>query len=296
MATKAGSKPVAKTGVAKKSPGSPGKAVAPVPKPKPKVPATVGGYDLDDLGAGFNDLSREDYAIPFMLVLQSNSPQVDEENPAYVEDAKAGRILNSVTKDLFEAITVIPVHRVHQFLEWIPRDSGGGLVGIHVPEAAIVTKARAKQAVGKIPMDNGHELSECFSVFCLLVLADGNYQQAIINFQSTQIKPYRQWMTRAATITMRTEDNRTVQPPLFAHRYRLSTLKQSNAKGSWFGWNVNFDGDTAEEARLAPTDDLYIAARQFRAMVQTEGQRLVAERQADVAAAAATGGGDDESM
>ena len=48
-----------------------------------------------DAGVGVNDLSGEDLAIPFLKILQKMSDELDD-----LEDAKAGDIYNTVTKEV----------------------------------------------------------------------------------------------------------------------------------------------------------------------------------------------------
>jgi hypothetical protein len=105
---------------------------------------------------------------------------------------------------------------------------------------------------------------ETFSVFGLLLREDGSYEQVMIAFSSTQIKAYKQWMTRSGAILVKQPDGRNVRPPLWAHRWKLTTRKQENAKGVWHGWHVAFDGASAEDARIAPDEEIYLAARAFR--------------------------------
>ena len=49
----------------------------------------------DDAGVGVNDLGSEDLAIPFLKVLQKMSDELDD-----LDDAKAGDIYNTVTKEV----------------------------------------------------------------------------------------------------------------------------------------------------------------------------------------------------
>lgn len=265
----------------KKAPPVPSKRPAPpdsmaVTRRPTVVPDSLFAYGEDE-GMGFETMTREDFAIPFLVVLQPLSPQVAK-GPDRIEGAEAGSIYNTVTQEVSpgeEGVVVVPVHRTHNFIEWVPRDNGGGLVSIYGPEDEMVVEARRAQRFGKIALDNGNDLVETFSVFALRVKEDGSSEQVIMNFSSTQIKAYRTWMTRAGSVSLRTSDGRTVRPPLFAHRYRLTTRFDSNDKGSWYSWVVGFDGENADEARLAVDDQLYLDARAFRGIAASEDQRAL---------------------
>lgn len=226
----------------------------------------------DDIGGGFEDFSSEDFAIPFINVLQKMSPSVDEDNGAYIKGAKAGMLVNNVTSRLHDGkvgIRFIPVHRTHEFIEWIPRDQGGGFVASHVATDPIVQAARAEGGdYGKLSTPDGNDLVETFSVYGLLVNDDGSYDQVIISLSSSQIKPYKRWMTTAMSITLRDEaTGRRFPAPLWAHVYRIRTQYQENASGSWYNYNITLDGETAEACRLAPDSELYVAAKNFRSLI-----------------------------
>ena len=93
-------------------------------------------------GAGFEDTDADDYAIPFVAVLQKGSPQVDPDDGAYINGAKPGLFYNTVTGELFKDITVIPCARRREFVEWVPRDEGGGLIGRHDPDSDVVLNCK----------------------------------------------------------------------------------------------------------------------------------------------------------
>lgn len=229
-------------------------------------------YDADDVGVGFEDFTSDDVAVPFIGILQKGSPQVEEDNPKYVQGAKSGYLLNTVSNTIYDGksgITVIPVHRVRTFIEWIPKDQGGGLVQVYQPDAPEVQRAlnNAGRQYGKIKINDNNDLVETFSMFCLVVKEDGTFERAIISFSSSQISVYKRWMTMAQSINVITADGRLIVPPMFAHKYRLSTVFTQKKDYTWYKFAVRFEGDTAEASRLMPNDILYQAAKEFRAMV-----------------------------
>src|SRR5690348_2396641 len=150
-------------------------------------------YDSDEVGAGFGDMTQEDLAIPFFAILQKGSPQVEEGGAAYIEGAKPGMFFNTVTKEFFDGrdkgTRFIAVHHDHKFIEWKPRDDGGGLVAVHDANSEFVVNARKTgPKFGKIEVEGGNELAETFSVFGLLIKEGGDYEPGILTFGSTQIK------------------------------------------------------------------------------------------------------------
>lgn len=247
-------------------------------KKSTNVPATKGktdvaavdytGYEND----GFQDTSSDDFALPFLDILQGQSPEVES-----LDGAKPGMFHNTVTDDLFdgeEGVVVIPVGREHVFVEWKPRNQGGGVVGRHSVDAQIVADARGKaEKWNELKTDNGNDLVETFYLYLILVTADGP-SPAVLSCSSTRIKGYKALMTKANMILVPTPDGRKIKPPLFAHRFRLRTEKRENSDGKWHTFVVAFDGKTAAEARLTPDDELFTAAAEFAQVVKSGGLNL----------------------
>lgn len=238
--------------------------------PAPINQQNTGVVLTGDDAAGFEGMTQEDFNIPFLVILQKGSKQVDEDSGQAIPGAKAGMFFNSVTQELYDGkkgLVFIPCHRDHQFVEWVPRNDGGGFVATHKPEDPRVVALRQEQGkFGKLEMetDEGlHDLVETFYVFGLLVKEDGSHEYVVLSFSSTQIKAYKNWMTTARAQT-RMDGNRRITVPLFGHRYRLTTIPQDNKKGSWQGWRIMFDGSSALDARLDENSELYQAGKAFR--------------------------------
>lgn len=270
----------------------------------PAVQGKVAGlarfnYDSEDEGAGFEGVTSDDMLIPFLNMLQKTSPQVDEDSPGHIPGAKAGMILNTATQELYDGdmgIRFVPLHRDHKFVEWAPRDSGGGFKGIHSPEDPMIMDARRGKAFGKLESPDGNDLAETFYVYGLVVDNDGGYMPAMIAFASTQIKNYKRWMTTMQSIQLRGEEGRRMKPPMYAHVFLLRSRQQENAKGKWHGWQIGYDesqnpeGESpAERARLAQSDELFQAAKSIRSLI-LEGAVQV---RYDAAAPTADDGGEE---
>jgi hypothetical protein len=221
----------------------------------------VAVYDYGaDAGAGFEGQSGEDYALPFLGLLQPNSPELEN-----IEGAKQGQLINSVSQELFEGdvgVPFIPCTTEHCYVEWRPREKGGGIVKNHALDSKEVAEARAKVRVGKYVNAEGNELVETFYVYGVAILPDGPMAMAIA-FTSTKIKVYKAWMTRAKSVMVQTPNGK-VNPPLFAHIYHVRSTKEENTKGKFWNYDIKTNRPTLEESRLAPNDDLYVMARDLR--------------------------------
>jgi hypothetical protein len=247
-------------------------------KPLEAHGATRGHFTAaDDLGTGFEDFTQDDVAVPFLGILQKGSPQVEEDNPKYIKGAKPSMLFNTVSNKLYDGkagIVVVPVHRIRSFIEWIPKDDGGGLVNVFDPSApeVLAVLAKAGKKFGKLKIGDNNDLVETLSVFLLIAAPDGTTERASVSFASSQIAGYKKWMTMATSIQVPAPDGsgRMVVPPMFSHAYRLSTFFFQKKEYTWYKWAATFglgDPPSAEASNLAEDSPLYLAAKEFRAMI-----------------------------
>ncbi len=241
--------------------------------------AEYGAY-ADYAGAGFENQTSDDYSIPFLQILQALSPQLQEN-----DSLRQGMILNTVTGEVWDGkkgIAFVPATTQHVYVEWKPRDAGGGFVGIHEVNSDLVNHAKAASSeYGKYSTPDGNELIETFYVYGIALDDDGNASEAVLAFSSTKIKKYKGWMTKAKTIQIPLPDGRRIPAPLFAHRYRLKTVSEKNNKGQFFNWDaIAFDGANAQEARLLPDDPLFQSAVNIKSMIEQGKARAAYESQA----------------
>jgi hypothetical protein len=236
------------------------------------------GYE-EFAGSGFENQTSDDYSIPFLQILQAISPQVMEN-----DSLKQGMVFNTVTGEAFDGkagVVFIPASTQHLYVEWKPRDAGGGFVGTHAVDSPIVTAAKsASTDFGQYTTPEGNDLIETFYVYGIMVAPDGTPSEAVIAFTSTKIKKYKGWMTKAKTIQLQLKDGRRIPAPLFAHRYRLKTINEKNNKGTFANWDaIAFDGESAVAARLSPTDPLFQAAVGIKNLLDSGKARAAYESQ-----------------
>ena len=184
-----------------------------VPKDPAGVPET---YDYgDQAGMGYEHQTAADSTIPWLAILQKGSPQVDDQDR--FPDARAGQLFNTVTEELTDGrtgLTIVPCTTRNFYVEWTPRDQGGGFVGLHDINSAVVLRAVEEQGqFGRISLPNGNDLVQTFYIYGLQVSDDlMETSPIILSFKSTGIKPYRNLMGRLESYVYRM--------PLFGHRIR----------------------------------------------------------------------------
>lgn len=211
-------------------------------------------FDMEaDAAQGAQNISQEDLALPFLKILGQLSPEVNKRDGKYVDGAEPGKIINTVTNELYDTINVVPCHYKRQYIEWQDRGtSTGAPVAMHEANSDIVSQTtRGKDYKDRLP--NGNYLDNTASHF---VLTLGNTPQtALISMKSTQLKVSRKWNSMMMGIKMQGK-NGLFTPPTYSHIYKLSTVQMSNDKGTWFGWDV---------AKVSPVEDkaIYDMAKSF---------------------------------
>lgn len=222
---------------------------------------------LGDAHLGFENADKESYSIPFLTILQTNSPQCDEDDGAYVKGAKAGSFFNTATQEVYsgkDGVLIIPCYYNRSFVEWVPRDEGGGFRGQHSPESIELTKLERDDS-GKFVLTNGNHLADTRYHFCML-LTDEGPRPVVISMTSTQIKASKNWMTAMRDRRARhPETNALVPVPMMANIWHMISVTQSNDKGNWKGFKIEFD----HMIEIPGEQDLFLMAKEFHHQVAT---------------------------
>jgi len=248
-----------------------GKAVA-TPGPQGGALAEYDPELLKALGSetgALTDLTKEDVAIPFLTILQPLSKQVTPGDSSYIEGAKPGQILQTVTKEVFAFTDVLVCDYRRSFIEWVPRDKGGGFRGEHGPEYENIFNGKLDRATGKAKLENGHDLVDTRSFYLLVANEDGMHYPAICSMASSQVKKAKTLVNLLMTYVPPGMAKRAVSYPAWAAVYRLGSVLESNDKGKWFGWTIQRLG-------LNQSIDAARSAEAFRAQIR--GGSIVVDR------------------
>lgn len=250
------------------------------------LPVAVSAYG-ELAGVGFEGTLGSDLSIPFLNLLQSNSPEVEDQ---LIEGAKPGQFLNSVTGELMDSVVFIPVHKEEMWVEWVPRTKGGGFVGSHSPTSELVQELIRANGGSRIPpkgqdgkrigfKHNGNEIIESYYVYGLILNDEGTEVEsfAVVSFSSTKIKPYRDFLTSMYLIKGK--------PPMFANRARFKTVKQKNESGTFYNFTISPLKETWAKSLIDPVAEkaLLQEAQNFRAMVLSGAARADLNSQANAA-------------
>jgi hypothetical protein len=213
-------------------------------QPASQVPAVRPRHEVVDYanynGMGFENTSSDDYAMPFLNLLQTGSPEVGAEGPEKaIEGARPGMFVNSVTKELYDGqqgLIFVPCVTQQVYVEWKPRNAGGGICGRHEHTSDLVAAAkRASKDFGKYQTDEGHDLVQTFYFIGFTLFSADDLEPGeimVIPFSSTKIKPYQSYMGKLRSY------QKIPQPPLFSHRLRITSFQDRNAKGNFMNVKV----------------------------------------------------------
>ena len=210
-----------------------------------------------DADKGSQNMTQEDLALPFLKVLGQLSPEVNKRDGKYVEGAEPGKIINTVSNELYDQINVLPVFYKRKYIEWQDRGtSTGAPVAIHEADSDIISQTtRGKDYKDRLA--NGNYLENTASHFVLV--RGANPHTALISMKSTQLKVSRKWNSMMMGLKMQGK-NGLFTPPTYSHIYNLKTVQMSNDKGTWFGWDVSKVGPVEQK-------DLYDMAKNFATSV-----------------------------
>lgn len=186
-------------------------------------------------GEGVSSL-QEDNLIPILSILQGLSPEVKPRDPKYIDGAQAGDFCIKSLHRTWSGESGFgfqPCYFSKDFIEWIPRDSGGGYVARHtgMPEIAKEIIDDRNPSKKKWQMPNGNEIIETRYHFGFLVDPDtGERIACVMPLASTGHTFSRGWMAQMNQVRL---PNGNVAPSR-ACIYNIKSNIRRNVSGEWF--------------------------------------------------------------
>ncbi len=232
------------------------------------------------------DMGIEDVAIPFISVLQSGSPQVKKSDAKYIKGAEEGSIFNSLSQEVTpgeEGITVIIAAYERVQIEWKPRSKGGGIAGRHAVDSGKEKELREVDTPDgpRMFLPNGNTLEDTAEYYVLLVNKDGSVAQALLPMARTQMKTSRRLNALISSLKLRRSDGSQFTPPIYSQVYKLTTIPQENARGSWYLWQAERVGSVTDKAVYEAAKAFSQAVRKGEVKAPTEDPLAAGEVKAD---------------
>ena len=201
---------------------------------------SIGNINADlivkNAGKGLQNVSNDDITIPRLAIIQSGSPQRKKKDEKYIEGAEEGMIFNTVTNEVYEKIEVIPCGYRKTYVEWVPRDKGGGLVAVHdyKPEKAITDPKTRKTMLGE------NQIVDTAEHFVLVKTSQG-WSPAVLTMTSSNLGVSRKWNTLLKMKRINVK-GQTVEAPSFLYTFKLSTVEAENDLGNWHKYKIEESG------------------------------------------------------
>ena len=213
---------------------------------------------FDNAGDGATFESSE-MQIPFVRVAQSLSPQLNKKKPEYIDGLSSGDAYNNLTNQMWlgdKGLLVIPCFQTTKYLEFVPRESGGGFRGEISASDPVLQRTHRMGSKELLP--SGNELVKSDQHFCLIVDEEGMTQPVVIDMKSTQLKVSRRWKTNINMQKMKNpKTGEIIIPPVYATMWKLKTSEESNDKGDFYNWSV-------ERVGIVEDRNLRLEAKNFR--------------------------------
>lgn len=228
--------------------------------------------DIDfaaDSGAGFENVTDSMKIIPFIRILQDLSPQTKKTKKEYIEGSYPGAFWETASNTFYkgeDGIVIVPISVTPKWIEWVPRDNGGGMVR-RWEDNSYKNKPGYVQAEkgSKWITPEGNEIIEYLDIYCLLVEEDGNIKAAVLSTKSTAIQAARSLITMADQVRIVDKNTgRRMRPAMFFSAFRAKLKEQSNEQGTWYGLSFVRETDTT---KLEGGNDIYRTAREYQKQI-----------------------------
>ena len=229
-----------------------------------------------DAGAGLENADADSFAIPFLTILQGQSPAVVEG----IEGARAGLFMDTVSKRPVDVLDIIPCGFKRTFIRWGAKKDGGGYKGELSPAEIdgqeqigdeLLTREGMTTFIGApkgAALFDGKGapqfdiLKDTRVHYVMFKNQDGRWMKAILSLTSTQIKKSKNWLAQTANLLMEDGNGNSFNPPTFSHSYRCATKLEENSSGQWHGLVV---GEATPVSDMA----LYNEAKEFSQQAKT---------------------------
>jgi len=194
-------------------------------------------------GLGNENVSTQHLQTPRVKLLQQMNSEVDENHDAYVEGAKPGMLLNTVTNEIYgKEIYVINVHFTEDWVVWRKREKGGGLVASCESQAAADELIAAQEG-----SKDDYEIIQTQSHLLVRKNAEtGEIDSTpfLMDFASSKLRVSREWNTQIAQLG----------GDRFSSLWKVSAVATQNRAGQKFqnlsvvkeGWVTEDDYEVAK--------------------------------------------------
>lgn len=201
--------------------------------------------DLLEYGTGLENVTTDDTSIPYLTILQALSPQLNKNDAKYVEGSEQGNLYNTGLEDTYDGekgALVVPCFYQKRYVEWVPRENGGGKVKDHMSKDILAECTKNDR--GQFILQNGNQIVETAYFWCIICTEDeSEWSTAVIGMSSSQLSKAKKWVTQLQARKIE-HNGKLENAPMFAYKYRVKTKFEQNDRGSWYGYSIGLEGPT----------------------------------------------------
>jgi len=172
---------------------------------------------------GNENINSDHLSTPRLKQLQQLSNEVDENHSEYINGAKVGDFINTVTKETYgKELFVVNVHFREEYVVWVKREKGGGLVGTFPTKQEAIQ--HLEDAGNKV---EDHEITQTQTHTLLKVdekTGDISEIPFLFDCSSSKLRVSREWNTQI----MKLGGDR------FASLWKLASVQTANKAGQKF--------------------------------------------------------------
>lgn len=201
--------------------------------------------DLLEYGTGLENVTTDDTSIPYLTILQALSPQLNKNDGKYIQGAEQGNLFNTGLEDIYDGdvgALVVPCFYQKRYVEWVPRENGGGKVQDHMSKD--IFAQCTKNDRGQFILENGNQIVETAYFYVIICTEDeSEWSTAVIGMSSSQLSKAKKWVMQLQARKIE-RNGKLENAPMFAYKYRVKTKSEQNDRGSWYGYSVGLEGST----------------------------------------------------
>jgi hypothetical protein len=212
-------------------------------------------YEYGDFETHSGESDSKDVLFPYVILLQSISPQLKEED----FNGRAGDYLlqgqDVVYKNKTGGFVFHMAYHKKEYVEWRPRLAGGGMVNRYTMDSAMV--AKYGKSMGKVVLDNGNELIETVYLYGVIDDPDNGYPAVVLPFKKTALKKWRQHLSRVQQMFYGMVDTKpgpgsNKQPiPGYAIKWRISSVQETKGNDIFSNIEIKLEGEQKDRSCLA---------------------------------------------
>ena len=255
---------------------------------------------LDEvMGAGASD-SVEDRGTALIYIAQKMSPQVDKQRPEYIEGLEVGMAFNPLTQRFWPdtekiGVPFLPCFFRKNWVEWVPRDQGGGFRGMH----EWVDPKEVPQQFGARPVEGRRDIFRLSDTDLVLThhyfgIFPDTMEAGIIPMSSTNLKASQQIQALINGAKL-FHAGKIQTAPAFLLPWRMRSVYATNDKGSWHRWAPTRLGSLQDQSTWtnAVYGDEVLQLCADLAKAARAGEVRMAQPMSDAEASAGEGGDEE---